>query len=161
MKAYKATYNLKGHYQSYEIGKTYQSDNLEICESGFHFCKEMSDVLNYYEFNNDFIIIEVEILGDTQFQFKGNEGFTDKMKVLRIVPEEEWNFMSRNDGGNRVMNCKYPNGVEYWEEYDVNGNMTHYKSSYGLEWWKEYDGDGKMTYYKDTTGYESGVSVKN
>jgi hypothetical protein len=181
MKAYKATHNLKCREQSYEVGETYQSDTLKICKSGFHFCKEMSDTLNYYSFNNDFILIEVEILGDTEFE--NDKGVTDKLKVLRIVPEEEWSFMTRNENGNRVINYKNDsNGNECWYEYDVNGNMTYYKDSKGYEWWyeydvngnetyykdsegyeyrKEYDVNGNMTYYKDSNGNEHGVSVKN
>ena len=180
MKAYKATYNLKCRNQTYIIGETYISDTLKICESGFHFCNKMQDVLNYYDFNNDFVLIEVEILGDTQFE--DNKGVTDKMKVLRIVPEEEWTFMTRNDGGNRVVNYKesngyewwreydengnviyykYSDGYEWWKEYDENGNVTYYKDSYGYEWWMEYDENGNETYYKNSNGYEKGVSIKN
>ena len=138
MKAYKATYNLKCLNQTYEIGKTYTSDTLKICESGFHFCKEMSDVLNYYTFNNNFIIIEVEILGDTQFE--GNKGVTDKMKVLRIVPQKEWNFITLDERGNGVMTYTDAKGVVWWEGYDENDNLT---------------------YFKNSNGYERGISVKN
>ena len=159
MKAYKATHNLKCLNQTYEIGKTYTSDTLKICESGFHFCKEMSDVLNYYTFNNNFVLIEVEILGDTQFI--DDKGVTDKMKVLRIVPEEEWNFMSLDDKGDRVVNYKNSTGYECWMEYDVNGNVTYHKDSNGYEYWKEYDETGNETHHKDSRGYEQGVSVKN
>ena len=138
MKAYKATHNLKCRDITYEIGKTYTSDTLKICESGFHFCKEMSDVLNYYTFNNNFIIIEVEILGDTQFE--GNKGVTDKMKVLRIVPQKEWNFITLDERGNGVMTYTDAKGVVWWEGYDENDNLT---------------------YFKNSNGYERGISVKN
>ena len=138
MKAYKATYNLKCRNQTYVIGETYTSDELKICESGFHFCNKMQDVLDYYLFNNDFILIEVEILGDTQF--RDNKGVTNKMKVLRIVPEDEYDFMTRNEKGNRVVT---------------------FKDSDGYEWWREYDENGKVIYCKDSNGYEWGVSIKN
>lgn len=52
MKAYKATFNLKCRDQTYVIGEIYTSDKLKICKSGFHFCNNMSDVLNYYLFDN-------------------------------------------------------------------------------------------------------------
>ena len=132
MKAYKATHNLKCRNQTYVIGETYTSDKLKICESGFHFCNRMQDVLNYYEFSNDFVLIEVEILGDTQFE--DNKGVTNKMKVLRIVPEKEWTFMTRNEKGNMVVTFKYSNGDEWWGEYDERGNETYYKNSNGFEW---------------------------
>ena len=159
MKAYKATYNLQCRDLTYVIGETYSTDTLEICKSGFHFCKEMSDTLSYYSFTNNFVLIEVEILGDTEFGY--DKGVTDKMKVLRIVPEEEWNFMTRNERGNRVVNHKNSSGYEWWKEYDENGNMIHCKNSEGYEVWKEYDENGNETYYKNSDGYEWGVSVKN
>jgi len=47
----------------YEVGKEYKHDGeLEICSSGFHFCKNPLDVLNYYDLTNcEFA--EVEALG--------------------------------------------------------------------------------------------------
>lgn len=33
----------------YEEGKTYKSDKAEICSSGFHFCENPFDILNYYD----------------------------------------------------------------------------------------------------------------
>ena len=179
MKAYKATYNLQCRDKTYVIGETYTSDKLEICRSGFHFCNNMSDVLNYYNFNNDFILIEVEILGDTQF--KDDKGVTDKLRVLRIVPESECSFITRSERGNRVVNYKNDR-YECWREYDEKGNITYYKDSSGLEcWmkynengnemyykdsdgdesWREYDEKGDETYYRNSRGFERGVSIKN
>ena len=37
----------------YEIGKEYQTDKAEACKSGFHFCENPFDVLNYYSFCNE------------------------------------------------------------------------------------------------------------
>ena len=153
MKAYNATHNLKCRNQTYVIGETYISDTLKICESGFHFCNNMSDVLNYYIFDNDFVLIEVEILGDTQFE--DDKGVTNKMKILRIVPEEEWTFMTRNEKGNRVVNYKDSGGDECWSEYDERGNVTYFKDSNGSECWSEYDERGNETYYKNSDEYES------
>ena len=48
MKGYKATYNYKCIDQHYAIGQTYELEgDLIMCVNGFHFCLNMSDVLNY------------------------------------------------------------------------------------------------------------------
>jgi hypothetical protein len=101
MKAYKATYNLTCRDQIYEVGKTYQTDTLKICESGLHFCKEMSDTLKHYPIDRNFILIEVDILGDIIVD--GDKGVTNKLKVLRIIPEEEWTFTYRIDERSRSL----------------------------------------------------------
>ncbi len=37
----------------YEVGKEYQTDKAKTCETGFHFCENPFDVLNYYSFCNE------------------------------------------------------------------------------------------------------------
>jgi len=67
MKGYKASYNGKCIYLTYEVGKIYTfNGELEICERGFHFCKELKDVFDYYQNReeNDLIIFEIEALGE-------------------------------------------------------------------------------------------------
>ena len=36
---YKATYNFKCETLTYEIGKIYEIDNINICNYGFHYVK--------------------------------------------------------------------------------------------------------------------------
>ena len=49
----------------YEIGKTYKhKGKIEACSSGFHFCEKLSDVYNYYSFDIETIICEVEGSGE-------------------------------------------------------------------------------------------------
>lgn len=40
----------------YKVGKHYYTneDNVEMCQSGFHFCINLCDVFNYYEINFNF-----------------------------------------------------------------------------------------------------------
>ena len=63
MKGYKATYNMKCLDLTYEVDKTYNISNINICNHGLHYCKEMKDVLEYYDYNNTFILLEIEDLG--------------------------------------------------------------------------------------------------
>ena len=66
MKGYKATKNMKCLDLTYEVGKTYSIDQLKICSHGFHFCREMKHVVDYYRPTEDFILLEVEALGEIQ-----------------------------------------------------------------------------------------------
>ena len=50
MKAYKgmnADMTCRGFH--YEIGKEYETDTAEVCESGFHACEYPLDVFSYYQ----------------------------------------------------------------------------------------------------------------
>lgn len=122
MKAYKATYNQKCKKQQYNVGKTYTADKMKMCEYGIHFCKEMEDVLNYYPYSKDFVLLEIDVLGAVEY--KDNKGVTDKIKVLRILPLEEYNDKLKssipvyeyNSNGNQTKKI-YPDGIVYQYEY--------------------------------------------
>jgi hypothetical protein len=62
MKGYKAfDENWKCRDKQYEVGKTYEEEEAELCESGIHFCENPLDVLNYYDLcNSKFAEIEAE-----------------------------------------------------------------------------------------------------
>ncbi len=137
MKGYKATKNMKCLTLTYEVGKTYSIDNTSMCNFGFHFCEKMSDVLDYYSFGEDFVLLEVEALGEVER--KGNKSLTDKLKVIRVVHKDEY--------------VGFP-----VKEYDTNGNLIHYNSD-GYEEWKEYDTNGNLIHHKDSSGGEWRITI--
>ena len=47
----------------YEIGKTYETDEADLCKSGFHACEAPLDVLRYYEPGKGSRYCEVELDG--------------------------------------------------------------------------------------------------
>jgi len=149
MIGYKATRNMKCREQTYEVGQTYTVDRLEICRSGFHFCQTMQDVLGYYNYSKDFILLEVEALGNVETEM--DKSVTDCIKILRVIPKEEWTFF---DIDKNQIHHKPSNEVEYWTEYDSNGNVIHYKNTNGVEYWREYHSNGTEIHYKGSAGFE-------
>jgi YD repeat-containing protein len=149
MIGYKATNNFKCRNQEYKIGKTYTSDKLNICQHGFHFCGKMDDTLNYYNPSKDFVLLEVEILGEVIND--GDKSVTNKLKVIRIIPKEEYSveMLKRfstydyDDRGNMISQT-YPNGNKYTYEYDDRGNMISMTYPSGRKTTYEYDDRGNM-----------------
>ena len=121
MKGYKATYNMVCLDQTYEVGETYEVEHLEICKSGFHFCQRQIDTTNYYECSDKaFVLLEVEALGEVVTD--DDKSATDRIKILRVVPKEEWDFATFDDRGNMISGTT-PSGDKLYWEYDDRNNM--------------------------------------
>ncbi len=86
----------------YEVGKTYETkEPIGICNYGFHFCKSLFDVDNYYSFNvetNRFC--EIEALGEVKDSEDGTKSVTNKIKIVREIPKEEFMQMANTGTGN-------------------------------------------------------------
>ena len=168
MIAYKATHNYKCRNQTYQVGKTYTSDKLKICHYGIHYCNKMEDTLWYYPTSEKFILLEVEILGDVET--KGNKSVTNKLKVLRVVPFDEYTDSMKSkfptyeyDSSGNMISKTYPDGNKYTYEYDSSGNMISKTYPSGNKYTYEYDSSGnrigetfpsgnKYTYEYDSSG---------
>jgi len=146
MKAYKATHDFKCRNQLYEVGKTYASDKMRMCEYGIHFCNKMEDTLNYYDYDpKTFVLLEVEVIGETDY---GNaKGVTNKLKVLRVVPKEEYDgeFLGKipaceYDERNNMISMTCPGGGKYTCEYDERNNRISKTYPDGGKYTFEYDG---------------------
>jgi len=144
MIAYKATHNYRCRNQEYKVGKTYTSDLMNICKYGFHFCQKMEDVLNYYSFSSDFILLEVEILG--KIETEDDKSVTDKLKVLRVIPFEEYTDSMKSritiyeyDERNNLISETYPDGKKWTYEYDERNNKISMTYPNGDKWTYEYD----------------------
>lgn len=98
----------------YEIGKTYEHKGvINLCEEGFHFCKNLIDCFNYYSFDPNNKVAEIEAEG------KIIEG-TDKCVTskITIIKEITWNEVLDlvNTGKNNSGNCNSGN----WNSGDCN-----------------------------------------
>lgn len=72
----------------YEVGKTFEHNgNIEMCGKGFHFCRKASDCFNYYSFNSDNKVAEVEALGLVETD--GDKSVTNKIHIIREIPWQE------------------------------------------------------------------------
>lgn len=69
----------------YEVGETYKMDKKPVpCECGFHFCKRAVDCFNYYEFDQNNKVAEVEAVGE--IKSTGNKCCTNEIKIVREIP---------------------------------------------------------------------------
>ncbi len=85
----------------WKVGETYEHEGkLEICESGFHFCKNPADCFRYYSFNPKNKVAEVEALG--KIEEDTSKCVTNKIRIVREISWEEVlalvNIGQRNDG---------------------------------------------------------------
>ncbi len=118
----------------YEVGKTFEHDgNIELCGSGFHFCQKASDCFNYYDFNSNNKVAEIEALDLVETE--GNKSVTNKIHIIREIPWQELltivntgkdctgleNTGNRNTGNWNTGNCNTGN----WNTGDCNtGNWN-------------------------------------
>lgn len=109
----------------YEVGKTYEEDvKPECCERGFHFCTKALDCFEYYSFDPNKKVAEVEALGDISPNKYDSDSKCSTNKI-RIIRELTWDEVLRlvnvgnhcfgygntesNNIGNRNSGC-YNNG---------------------------------------------------
>jgi len=122
-------------YMKYEVGKEYKFEGkIKICKSGFHACLKLVDCFNYYQFDINNKVAEVEILGDFELQSEDSKICTNHIK---IVKELSWfevlelcNTGKENSGYGNSGNWNSGN----WNSGNKNiGNMNsgHNNSGYG------------------------------
>lgn len=88
----------------YELGKTYECETAEVCSKGFHYCKKIKDVLDYYPITSRFC--EIEDLGKTVT--KQNKSATTKIKIVKELTRDElvelFEYKNDNLGKNNLGN---------------------------------------------------------
>lgn len=108
MIGYKATYGGKCKNITYKFRKTYTfNGNLVMCQQGFHFCKELEHVFDYYELTEESIkVYKIEVLG--KVINRENKAVTDKFRLIKKVDISEWVKYDKN------------NNLIYSKFYDIN-----------------------------------------
>ena len=64
----------------------YFEENIvpKVCEAGMHFCKIAVDCFNYYNFDPNYHVAEVEAVGE--IDTNGKKSCTNKLKIIREIP---------------------------------------------------------------------------
>lgn len=72
----------------YEVGKTFKHNgNIKMCGAGFHFCQKISDCFNYYKFNSNNKVAEVEAVG--LIETRGDKSVTGEIRIVREISWSE------------------------------------------------------------------------
>ena len=95
----------------YEIGKTYKHNGeVELCRSGFHFCRKLKDVHNFYNLKTS-RICEIEAKG--KIDDDGVKSVCSRMRIVREVSREEIlsiiNIGEKNTGLFNIGDCNSGN----------------------------------------------------
>ena len=84
----------------YAVGETFEKDVVpSYCNRGFHFCKELKDCFNYYPFNPDNKVAEIEALGEIDTGTDDSKCCTNKIRIVRELTWEE--VLKLVNSGNR------------------------------------------------------------
>ena len=145
MIAYKGTNKLKCINITYEVGKTYEIIGDVIwCQSGFHLCRKLDDVMLYYNYTHKNVdIMEIEVDENDIVKEKWKKIVARKIKILRIIPKKEYHehlkhkvFFDDNENLIKDVNEK---GYFKIYQYDENNNKIQMKDSSGNVTTWEYD----------------------
>ena len=71
------------NYQ-YKVGGEYKMDaDIEICQRGFHFCKNLVDCFDYYPFDSNNKVAEIVAMGIIKDEENGNKSVTNYIKIIK------------------------------------------------------------------------------
>ena len=144
----KATYDYFCRDHKFEIGQTYElSEKPIMCYYGFHYCVNPKDVLQHYPIKHDFRLLEIEDLGESITQ--GNKSVTNKLRVVREIPKEEYYSLFGIVNNELTI---IDEEDDYWAtfKYDERNNLIRYDDSYGNWVEREYDQNNNQVYYKNS-----------
>ena len=89
MKGYKAfNSDLTCRGFQYEIGKTYEMDDLPIiCKRGFHFCADIANCYKFYNMDENTRICEIEAIGDIDNNEDETKYCTNKIRIIKEITD--------------------------------------------------------------------------
>lgn len=73
----------------YAVGEIFEENvTPECCDRGFHYCKDLKDCFNYYNFNPENKVAEIIALGDIDEENDG-KCCTNKIQIVKEISWEE------------------------------------------------------------------------
>ena len=122
----------------YEIGKTYEYDgDIELCRQGFHFCRELRNVHDFYDLEQSRIC---EIVADGKVEDDGIKSVCSRISIVRELSREEVDAaVNTGEGNTGVFNSGDRNSGDY--------NSGDYNSG--------YDNSGDYNSGHDNSGHDN------
>ena len=139
VKGYKGYKGYKGFKQDltcrgfqYEIGKTYEYDgDIELCRQGFHFCRELRNVHDFYNLKQSRIC---EIVADGKIEDDGIKSVCSRISIVRELSREEIDAaVNTGEGNTGVFNSGNRNSGDdnSGNRNSGHGNSGSYNSGHG------------------------------
>ena len=135
MKGYKvfnSNWTCRGY--QYEIGKTYEiAESPKCCKVGFHFCEILADCFNYYSFDPNNKVAEIEAIGEIHFDDTNSKCCTNKIVILKELKWSEVLDMCNTGKGNSGHHNSGDHNSGYYNSGDHNSghhNSGNYNSRY-------------------------------
>lgn len=164
MKGYKvfnSDWTCRGY--QYEIGKTYEIiENPKCCKVGFHFCEKLVDCFNYYSFDPNNKVAEIEAIGEIDFDDTNSKCCTNKIVILKELKWSEVLDMCNTGKGNSGKcnsgnyNSGYYNSGNYNSGYCNSGKCNSGKCNSGNCNSGNYNSGNYNSGYCNSGDYNSG-----
>lgn len=174
MKGYKvfnSDWTCRGY--QYEIGKTYEiAESPKCCKVGFHFCEKLVDCFNYYSFDPNNKVAEIEAIGEIHFDDTNSKCCTNKIVILKELKWSEVLDMCNTGKGNSgkcnsgTYNSGYHNSGNYnsgnYNTGDYNtGNCNNGDYNSGCHNSGDYNSGNYNSGDYNSGNYNSGICNTN
>ena len=169
MKGYKvfnSDWTCRGY--QYEVGKTYEMAESPKCyEMGFHFCKRLVDCFNYYNFDPNNKVAEIEAIGEIDFDDTNSKCCTNKIVILKELKWSEVLDMCNTGKGNSgkcnsgTYNSGYHNSGNYNTGDYNTGNCNNGDYNSGCHNSGDYNSGNYNSGDYNSGNYNSGICNTN
>ena len=169
MKGYKvfnSDWTCRGY--QYEIGKTYEiAESPKCCKVGFHFCEKLVDCFNYYSFDPNNKVAEIEAIGEIHFDDTNSKCCTNKIVILKELKWSEVLDMCNTGKGNSgkcnsgTYNSGYHNSGNYNTGNYNTGNCNNGDYNSGCHNSGDYNSGNYNSGDYNSGNYNSGICNTN
>ena len=169
MKGYKvfnSDWTCRGY--QYEIGKTYEiAESPKCCKVGFHFCEKLVDCFNYYSFDPNNKVAEIEAIGEIHFDDTNSKCCTNKIVILKELKWSEVLDMCNSGKGNSgkcnsgTYNSGYHNSGNYNTGDYNTGNCNNGDYNSGCHNSGDYNSGNYNSGDYNSGNYNSGICNTN